>query len=351
MKEILGINYYFSSEDYCDKIFSHLRRGEPVAEFVQSFKHWIESRYDVEVHTLDCVSPAAPEVRAVLYFDYSWRYARHDKYLETIPFQKRALMMIEPQNINPSLYYTSFYRKRFGTVFTWDKKLLQRNPHYKPVNVPVGAEPSTYRENHFRDVTFDSKRMLVAISRNRWSYMPQSTYGIRKKAYAYFEEHFPDHFDLYGQSWNSPVIFYEKWFGFPKFKCFKGEVPGGWDDKVRLMANYKFAFCFENNANQPGYISEKITDCFCARCVPIYYGSDGVEELIPRTCWIDARQFKHYGDMADFLFQMSKEQYAQYIDAIENFMRSSTLEFFSTEHYFRTLAEGLGLQRKKAIGG
>ena len=341
----LAVNYYFESPDYEDRIFNPSRSAEPVAGFIQSFKRWIEKHYIVEVHTWDCVDPLSPEVKAVLYFDYNWRYARRDSILARYPFEKRALMMIEPANVNPSLYYLSRYRRRFSRIFTWDHALLAKHPEYNPINVPVGAEPALYRENRFGEIGFNEKRLLVAISRNRWSYMPQSTYSKRKKAYSHFDACRPEDFDLYGPGWNEPAIFYEKFLGYPMYKCYRGVLPGDWDAKVACMAKYKFAICFENNVSQAGYISEKITDCFCARCVPVYYGSPGVEKLIPRECWIDARQFRDYAEMESFLVDMPQSRHAEYLSAIEDFMHSPALDFFSTEHYFRTLAEGLGLER------
>ena len=75
MKPILGINYYFSATEHNDAVFRPERCSEPVAGFVQSFKQWMEDRYEVEVHTYDCVDVASDDVKAVLYFDYNWRYA------------------------------------------------------------------------------------------------------------------------------------------------------------------------------------------------------------------------------------------------------------------------------------
>lgn len=98
-KPILGINYYFSPCDYNDAAFRDERLSEPVAGFVQSFKSWIESRYDVEVHTYDCVDVASDDVKAVLYFDYNWKYARKDILLQRIPFEKRALMIIDRKSV------------------------------------------------------------------------------------------------------------------------------------------------------------------------------------------------------------------------------------------------------------
>ena len=115
---------------------------------------------------------------------------------------------------------------------------------------------------------------------------------------------------------------------------------------MSVLAHYKFALCYENNASQPGYVSEKITDCFCARCVPIYYGSPGVEELIPQDCWINARQFKTFREMQDFIESVTLQRHAEYLAAIDDFMHSPKLDFFSTDHCFTALAEGLGLRRK-----
>jgi len=346
VSDILGINYYFEPQDREDAVFAPARRDALGAGFVQSFKAWIEARYDVEVHTWDCVDAASPEVKAVLYFDYSWRYAKRDPFLAKIPFKKRALMMIEPANVNPSLYYLRRYRDRFSTIFTWDQRLLAAHPHYKPVNVPVGAEPAAYRENRFGDIPFVEKRLLIAVSRNRWSYMPQSTYRIRKAAYSYFDAHRPEDFDLYGPGWNEPAMPWDKWLGYPRYFCYRGVLQGSWDEKVARMAHYRFALCFENNACQPGYVSEKITDCFCARCVPVYYGSKGVEKVIPPECMIDYRKFSSWSELEAYLVGMSPERHAAYLRAIEDFMHSSALDFFSTEHYFRTIAEGLGLKKR-----
>lgn len=42
----------------------------------------------------------------------------------------------------------------------------------------------------------------------------------------------------------------------------------------------KHYFCFENVRDLPGYITEKIFDCFFAEYIPIYWG--GI--ILPVTC-------------------------------------------------------------------
>lgn len=251
--------------------------------------------------------------------------------------------MIEPENVNPSLYYVPWYRNRFSKIFTWDVRLLYRHPDYIPINVLVGAEPTQYRENRFSKLSFADKKPLVAVSRNLWSYMPQSNYGVRRRAYSYFDRHWPESFDLFGTGWNEPVGPFDRYLGYPRYRCYRGPIVGSWNEKVAQLAKYRFALCFENNASQPGYISEKITDCLCARCVPIYYGSNGTEHRIPETCWIDARRFRSYAELDSFLRTITDRDYDEYIKSIDRFMGSTDLDFFSTDFTFNTLVKGLGL--------
>ncbi len=337
---LLAVNYYFSSDELGNRVFDASNTGS-TSVGMRAFRAFIRERGG-DVVTLDTVDFKDPSVRAVLYFEYNWRLVKRDPFLTRIPFEKRALVLLEPANVNPTMYYTSVLRNRFHTVFTWDLNLLRRNPGYVRVNVPVGAEPCAYRENRFANIGFADKRFLVAVSMNRWSYMPQSTYGLRRRAYRHFERTFPGDFDLYGKGWNSPCVGFERWTGHPQFASWRGEIEGGWDDKVRKIAKYKFALCFENNASEPGYISEKITDCFCARCVPIYYGSKETDALIPKDAWIDLRDFRDFRDLGAYLRGMDKRRYGQYIEAIDRFMGDDGLFYFSTEHFYGVIADRLG---------
>ena len=341
MKTILGINYFFSKNEENDGFMCGTAEG--AIGVARDFKKRLEAAYDVEIHSWDCVNWTSPDVKAVLYLDCSWRSILRDPYLKKIPFEKRALVLIEPGNVNPALYFLRHFREKFHTIFTWDKRLLKKHPEYVPINVPVGAEPAHYRTNRFAHIPFSDKKLLFAASMNRWHYMPQSTHRIRRQAYAWFDKRQYGQFDLFGAKWNEPIVWYERVFGFPNYRSWKGTLPGGFQEKVDAMSHYKFALCFENNASQPGYISEKITDCFCARCVPIYYGSKGIENLIPTECYIDFRDFKDFQKLEDFIVNMDEKTHAVYVSAMNRFLNSQAAEFFSTEHLIRQIATGLEL--------
>ena len=337
-RPILAINYYFGPDDLQNRIFDPARR-DGASPFLRSFREFMRDRGG-EVVTLDAVDFNDPAVKHVLYFDDSWRYALRDHFLRRIPREKRALIMLEPSNVNPSLYITSSLRDRFHTIFTWDLNLLRRNPGYVQINVPVGGDPLNYRDNPFRGISFEEKKLLVAVNTNRWSYVPRTNFGLRIRAFQHFDRTFPGQFDLYGQGWNAPRVFYEKCFGFPRIAACRGWI----DDKVKTMAHYRFALCIENNAFQPGYISEKITDCFCARCVPIYYGWKGAADRIPHDAWIDMRDFRNLADVEACIRKMDAATHQGYLDAIDRFMRSERIRFFSNSNLLGIVGDRLGLR-------
>lgn len=60
--------------------------------------------------------------------------------------------------------------------------------------------------------------------------------------------------------------------------------------KIRYMQKFKFAFAFENHS-LPGYITEKLVDCYRANTVPIYWGSDGDVSPYPKESMIMANDY------------------------------------------------------------
>ena len=248
---------------------------------------------------------------------------------------------LEPAIVNPTMYYTNILRRRFSKVFTWDLRLLRKYPSYIPIRVPTGADPSEYRENRFKDIAFESKKLVAAVSRNRWHYMPQATFGKRREVYRFFQEHISDQFDLYGLDWDRPCSRLERLLGRSYTKCWRGELPGGWDSKVEKLAKYKFSICFENSTGNPGYLSEKIFDCFCARTVPIYLGSKGNEVFLPRGAYIDYRDFGSPRKLLSFIDNMGAMEHAHYISCIDGFMLSQKSEQYSTRCLYQKLFDVL----------
>jgi hypothetical protein len=75
-----------------------------------------------------------------------------------------------------------------------------------------------------------------------------------KKRYAFVNKligHFKDNIDVFGRGFN-PI-----------------------DNKWDALAPYKYSIAIENSA-LPGYFTEKITECYLAHCLPVYYGAPDI---------------------------------------------------------------------------
>lgn len=335
MKKKIGINFGYNQSQLNDKIFeiSPKRMENRIRDAF--------AKLDIEVHTVDLVDPASPDTIAVIYFDFNWRHWLHDKFLKKVPFEKRVLVYVEPANVNPTAYYIPFFRNHFKTVFTFDEILLAKNPSYLPHSILPFGELEDYPTNRYADIPFSSKKLLCSISGNHWSYMPQSNYVRRKRIYKWLCDNHPNDFDLYGFLWNEPITRFERIFGYPVFKCYRGRITGPYSRKMDTMAHYKFALCIENCATRPGYISEKIRDCLCSRTIPIYYGAAGIEKYVPELCYINMRNFKDYQTLYDYLSKMTETEYTRRAKAIDEFVVSPAAHYFSADNFTGTLVTGI----------
>lgn len=304
-----------------------------ISRFLNRFKETIERKYDVDLRLLPDVDYSKNNTLAV-YIDYNWRDLFREKLLKTIPFEQRVLLLIEPSNVNPTLYLVPWLRNRFNKVITWDIRLAAKDSRCFPTVVNPFSEPPDYCENRYSSIRFADKKLIVAVAGYRRNFMPWSNYRRRNSVYHYFDDKLPDDFDLYGNWW-SPSEFKH---------VYRGPITTGRIGKIEVMCNYRFALCYENNAHQPGYVSEKISDCICARCVPIYYGSKGIEERVPPECFVNAKQFKSLDEMKDFIVSMTENEHQKYIDAMDRFCKSDLAKKFTMEYFVDCFAKALNLK-------
>ena len=327
----IGINFYLTEAEGKGVAFDpECNRGG--AAYCRRLKEEFEKRYDVKVRTWDDVDYSRPDTFAV-YFDYNWRHLLHDRVLKRVPFEKRVLILVEPSNVNPSAYVVPFLRNRFAEVVTWDESLLATHPEYHRTVPGPFQEPPDYPENRFADIPFADKKLLVAIAMNRHHWAPWSSHRLRRSAYRFFDRAAPGEFDLFGKGWERE--------GF--VNCYRGFLDG---PKVPTMAHYRFTLCYENNGVQRGYVTEKIADAICARCVPVYYGAPDIERRVPRECFIDARRFRSLEEMREFLVSMSESEHARYLHAMDEFCKSDLAKKFTRDYHFDTIAAVLELKRQ-----
>lgn len=91
----------------------------------------------------------------------------------------------------------------------------------------------------------------------------------RIKTIRFFEEVGEKGFVFYGRNWDKEE--------YPSY----GDIV---DDKVKVNSQYKFTICYENCEGLPGYVTEKIFDCFATASVPVYWGAPNITDYIPKNC-------------------------------------------------------------------
>jgi len=102
--------------------------------------------------------------------------------------------------------------------------------------------------------------------------------------------------------------------------------------KREVMSSFKFTLCFEN-CIFPGYVTEKIFDCFLAGCIPIYFGAPDIADFVPPQTFIDFRQFGDYADLDRFLRSMTEADACHYLEAAQDFLASSAFDRFTVDYF------------------
>ncbi|TSC88508.1 MAG: hypothetical protein G01um10147_4 [Microgenomates group bacterium Gr01-1014_7] len=277
------------------------------------------SQRNIYINTYD-VSTKKPPYRNI-HFDLPYPFPSNFPIWKIIFLNRRKNILIctEPPMVNP-FNYMKIFHTFFIKVYTWNDELVDYIKYFK-TNLPKSSLGIKTKAKKFKE-----KKFLILINKNILPFYPfkifkpfgKELYSERIKAIEFFEENIPDKFFLYGKGWNKPKKYNlkESIFGFKKYSTYKGEV----GNKIELLSNFKFCICFENLTDIKGYITEKIFDCFKARCVPIYLGASNIEKYIPKGCFVDFRDFGNYEELLNFLASIDENRYNCYIENIERLL-------------------------------
>jgi hypothetical protein len=176
---------------------------------------------------------------------------------------------------------------------------------------------------------------------NKTSTHPRELYSKRLNSIRHFEQNQPENFDLYGVGWETEtnLINKEKNIIFQKFPSYRGTVQNKWD----VLPKYRFSLCYENIKDEPGFITEKIFDCFRANCVPIYWGASNITDYIDQNTFIDRRNFINDKELEDYIMNMSEQDYNQILEAIYNYLKSERFSKFLPINFAETIINTLKL--------
>lgn len=332
MKASLVIDYHLDN-----KVFDINDKNVNRDNYAYSI--WLLREYllaqDINLATCDINSTLESSV--ALYFDFS------DKSSE-INNKKSYLFLFESEVIRPDNWVVKNHND-FHKIFTWNDDWVDNKKYFK-INFSHKFPESltVYRKCM---LPFECKKLCTLISGNKIVNHTLELYSERVKTIRWFEEHATDEFDLYGIGWDKyiPGNRYAR-FLLSKMgklsKLFTTEFPsykGIVGSKFETLSNYKFAICYENAQMIPGYITEKIFDCFFAGCVPIYWGAPNITDHIPKNCFIDRRDFQSHEELYSFINKMPEKEYVEIQMNIGNYLFSKQAAPYRAETFANTIVE------------
>ncbi len=216
-------------------------------------------------------------------------------------------------------------------IFTWRDDLIDGKKLIK-ANDPRAPYAG------YADVPFEERELICTIAGNKSFHHTNGLYDARKSAIKALRTAGVD-FHLFGTGWDI---------------CQDAEVSatykGRVDDKLSTQSKYKFTLCFENACGYPGYVTEKIFDCFAAGSVPIYWGASNISDIIPPESFIDWRGFKTTEELVAYLNAISKKEFHTFQLAADRFMRSEFEQQFSGTALAEKVSNRLNeLSRKNSV--
>jgi len=274
---------------------------------------------------------------AIVFIDYPTFKNEYFRSLVDAKYSNLYLLLLESLIHRPDNYNEGNH-KYFKKVFTWDDRLVDNRKYFK-INYSFRLPQSIGVEQD------RSKKLCAMVIGHKRITHELELYTERIKAVRWFENNFPEDFDLYGIGWDKYIFrgVLGRLNNFdllakilkPHYPSYRGRVKS----KKEILSKYKFAICYENAKDISGYITEKIFDCFFAGCVPIYLGADNVTQYIPKECFIDKRNYNAYEDLHKYLINMPDKEYTDYLNSINNFINTDRSYLFSAKYFAKTIRD------------
>lgn len=257
----------------------------------------------------------------------------------TLVSKPAYLMLLETPLIYPANIDVP---KHYQKVFTWDDTRADGDRYIKfnyPNSMAVPAlDGFTHRERFC---------CLIAGNKSPTQHDARELYSERVRAIRWFENNAPEDFDLYGTDWDLPPAKpgfpgrvkrrlwrqLSRWVQMKPFPSYRGKVQRKFD----VLRRTRFSICYENMRDMPGYITEKLFDCFFAGCVPVYWGANNVGDHVPPDCFIDRRQFEDAAAVYKFLKAIDEKTFIGYQQRIASFIASDAAKPFSAEAFAETI--------------
>jgi hypothetical protein len=260
-------------------------------------------------------------------------------------YKTRYLVRFECEHIHPESYKISRLSE-YKRIFSWSDFGVGSDRFVK-IQIPNKFIYRPYNNLMSRS----GLCCMIAGNKSVASSTPLELYSERVNTIRWFEKNAPQAFDLFGGGWDTPAVkpgmanrIIRKLKSFLPinnseiyFPSYCGKVTS----KLETLQNYRFSICYENIRHLPGYITEKIWDCFFAGCVPVYWGASNITDYIPEDCFIDRRKFSNHEELYKFMVTMTEAEYSAYQARIAAFLSSENARPFSAEAFAETIVKNI----------
>lgn len=284
------------------------------------------SKYDVNIHSQDNIHiDHLTKARLhqmygdhcqLFFIDYRGHHPLVPQ-MKKVPKEGLMNILFEPPSVFHS--YDERYYSLFSKVFTFHDGLVDGKKFIKFRYAPLAPMRKDLPP-------FNERKLCCGFYGNKRSDYPGELYSERRRAIAFFEKYHPEDFEFYGPGWDGKG-----------FKTYRGAV----ENKYEVMKGYKFAIAYENTKDVPGYVTEKIFDCFQAGVVPVYWGSPTITDEIPADCFIDFRKFSSYEELYRYMISMGEGEFNTYLDNIRRFLSSEEAKVFDQDHFVLSIVNGI----------
>lgn len=245
--------------------------------------------------------------------------------------ENNAVFLFESELIRPKDW--NFERhKVFKKIFTWKDDIVDNKKYFK------------FNFTHSGQIEFkkysEKSGFCTLIAGHKRVNHNLELYSERERSIRWFEKNHPENFRFYGVGWDR-INFNIKFIGrylnrlIPLTKALAEPWPlyeGPVKNKLEVLSRYKFSICYENARDITGYITEKIFDSLAAGCVPIYWGAPNISDYVSARCFIDKRDFRNYEDLYKYLQSINEEEYNNYLQNIEKYLKSESHKIFTPQY-------------------
>jgi alpha(1,3/1,4) fucosyltransferase len=119
-------------------------------------------------------------------------------------------------------------------------------------------------------------------------------------------------------------------------------IGGRVEDKYKFIASYKFNLCFEN-AQHPGYTTEKLPEAMSCNTVPIYWGNPFIGFEFNTKSFFNYADYFSEGDMIEDIIACDKDEAKYYNKFIEPWFENNIPnQYFDEQRVRKFLMDIIG---------